>query len=190
MNMQKFIFVAAALTLATAALAEETAQTRIQISIDEGDGDAAIHLNLDSESMGFNMHEMQLGEIQSIVDESGRAIMITREEDGYKLDIAGETVHLPLIDGGQEMMWVEDVDMDDADVEVHVIAGGDFTGDGTPTGVMIISEKAIDDVTQTTIRALLESSGHDAGVEFISDGQMDGGLHKTVIIKKEIVSTR
>ncbi len=190
MNMQKLIFVAAALTLATTVLAEEAAETKIEISIDEGDGNAAIHLNLDNESMGFNMHEMQLGEIQSIVDESGRAIMITREEDGYKLDIGGETVHLPLIDGGQEMLWVEDIDMDDADVEVHVIAGGDFTGDSTPAGVTIISEKAIDDVTQETIRALLESSGHDTGVEFIDGGQMDGGLHKKVIIKKEIVSTR
>jgi len=190
MSLQKSIFVAAALAFATAALAEEVAETKIQISIDDGDGNAAIHLNLDSESTGFNMHEMQLGETQSIVDESGRAILITREENGYQLDIAGETVHLPLIDGDQEAMWVEDIDMGGADVEVHVIAGDDFTGAGMPAGVMIISEKAIDDVTQETIRALLESSGHDAGVEFLNGGDMGGGLHKTVIIKKEIVSTR
>jgi hypothetical protein len=190
MNIKKFIFAAAALTFATATLAEEVGKTSIQISIDEGDGSEEIHLNLDSDSMGFNMHDMQVGEMQSIVDDNGRPIMITREEDGFKLDIDGKTVELPLLGAGHEMVWMEDIDVDDVEIDVHVIAGGTISGDGKPAGVMIISQKSIDDATQESIRALLESTGHDAGVEFIEGGKMDGGPHKAIIIKKEFVTTR
>ena len=80
------------LMLATATAAEEDVKMKIQIDLDDGNETGGIHLNLDSESMGFNLHDMQEGEIQSIIDESGRSILITREADGFKFDVDGKTM--------------------------------------------------------------------------------------------------
>jgi hypothetical protein len=40
-----------------------------------------------------------LGKIKTVLDDSGRSILITREADGYKIDVDGKTIDLPLFDG-------------------------------------------------------------------------------------------
>ena len=186
------------LMLATAAAAGEDVEMKIRIAIDDGGDNGGIHLDLDSDSMGFNLHDMQEGEMQSITDESGRSILITREADGFKFDVDGKTIELPIFDVEHGAMWIDnDVS---TDVNVRVIRDSHVFAHKAASGVTVISGKTVDEATQEAIRSLLISSGHDNGVEFIEAGSgLEGlheiealhevdGQHKTIIIKREIVS--
>ncbi len=187
MNILKVTFAVAALMLASSAMAEEDMQMHIKIAIDDGSGGEGIFLNLDSETMGFALHDMQVGEIQSVVDESGRSILITREADGIKFEVDGKTIKMPLFDAGHDAIWIDDGSDKDIDVRIHRV--GRFIGGDDSAGIMIISGKTIDDATQETIRTLLLSSGYDDGVDFMSGGETDGRMHKTIIIKRDITTT-
>ena len=148
--------------------------------------------------MGFNLHDMQEGEMQSITDESGRSILITREADGFKFDVDGKTIELPIFDVEHGAMWIDN-DMS-TDVNVRVYGDSHAFAHKAASGVTVISGKVVDEATQEAIRSLLISSGHDNGVEFIEAGSgLEGlheiealhevdGQHKTIIIKREIVS--
>ncbi len=199
MNIMKVTLAVTSLMLATATAAEEDVKMKIQIALDDGNATGGIHLNLDSESMGFNLHDMQEGEIQSIIDESGRSILITREADGFKFDVDGKTIELPLFDAAHGAMWM-DHDMS-SDVNVHVIGAGNAFAHKASNGVTIISGKEVDEATREAIRSMLVSAGHVNGVEFIEMGhefeelhEIEGlheinGMHKTIVIKREIAST-
>ena len=187
MNVLKVTFAVAALMLASSAMAEIDMQMHIKIAIDDGSGGEGIFLNLDSETMGFALHDMQVGEIQSVVDESGRSILINREADGIKFEVDGTTIKMPLFGGEHEAIWIDDCNFEDIEVQVH--RSGDFVGNEDFGGIMIISGKTIDDATQETIRTLLLSSGYDDGVDFMSGGETDGRMHKTIIIKRDITTT-
>jgi len=147
-------------------------------------GDVTIAIN--SEELGFDwreLHGMQEGENRSIVDESGRNILITREADGFTLNIDGEIIELPMLFGGyHSMAWAEDGN--EVDVNVHVmhrakIASMDGMHDFDDT--MIISRKPIDDATKQQIKLLLESAGYESDVNFIDREAAHG---EQVIIKK------
>jgi len=183
MKIMKITFVTVALMLASASMAEEEMKMKFQIEIDSDVDHGAIHLELDSDSMGFELHDMQVGEVQSVIDESGRSILITREADGFKIDVDGKTINLPLFDGKHGAMWFDgdhDVSFDVS--MVHDRALMDHDG---MDGVTVISSKEIDLVTQETIKSLLMSTGHDGNVNFIDGGS--GGLHKTIVIRKEVI---
>ena len=141
---------------------------------------------INSEELGFDLrdlHGMQEGENRSIIDESGRNILITREANGFTLNIDGEIIELPMLLGGYHAMaWSEDGD--EVDVNVHVmhrarIANMDGMHDLDDT--MIISRKPIDDATQQQIKLLLESAGYGSDVNFIDREAAHG---EQVIIKK------
>ncbi len=187
MNILKVTFAVAALMLASSAMAEKDMQMHIKIAIDDGSGGEGIFLNLDSETMGFALHDMQVGEIQSVVDESGRSILITREENGIKFEVDGKTINMPLFDAGHDAIWIDDGSDKDIDVRIHRV--GRFIGGDDSAGIMIISGKTIDDATQESIKKLLLSSGYDDGVDFMSGGETDGRMHKTIIIKRDITTT-
>ncbi len=151
-------------------------------------GDVTIAIN--SEELVFDLrdlHGMQEGENRSIIDESGRNILITREADGFTLNIDGEIIELPMLFGGHHAMaWSEDGD--EVDVNVHVmhrakIASMDGMHDFDDT--MIISRKPIDDDTKQQIKLLLESAGYESDVNFIDREAVHG---EQVFIKK-IVKT-
>ncbi len=80
-----------------------------------------VRIKIDSEELGFDwreLHGMQEGENRSIIDESGRNILVTREADGFTLNIDGEIIELPMLFGGHHsMVWAEDGD--EVDVNVH-----------------------------------------------------------------------
>lgn len=188
MNVLKVIFAVASLMLASTAMAEKDMHMEIKIAINDGNDGEQVFLNLDSETMGFALHDMQLGEIQSVVDESGRSILITREENGIKFEVDGKTINMPLLDAGHAAIWIDGDHDEDIDVQIHRV--GRFIGEDGSAGIMIISGKTIDDATQESIRTLLLSSGYDGGVDFMSGGESDGRIHKTVVIKREIASTQ
>lgn len=186
MRLLKTVIFAASLIVAGAAIAGEGHQMKFKIAIAEDDGNGEVMLDLDSDDLGFDLQDMQEGETRSIIDESGRSILITRGAKGYKFDVDGKTIEMPLFASEHGSMWVDDGYNED--VEIHMMGEGDFVSTGDFSGVSIISSEPIDDVTQEGIKALLASSGHSGDVKFIDTSDGPHGMHEVRIITKEVVS--
>ena len=186
MRLLKTAMLAASLIMAGAAFAGEEHQMKFKVELAEDDGHGEVMINLDSDELGFNLHDLQEGETRSIVDESGRSILITREAEGFKFNVDGKTIEMPLFGSEHGAMWVGDGE--GADVEMHVMGGSQFASAVDFDGVHILSSQPIDDVTQEGIKALLTSAGHDGDVKFIDTSDGPHGIHEVRIIKKEVVS--
>lgn len=194
MNLKNIISIAAALGLATAALAGEEIRTNMSIVVVESDGDDGFRIELDSSDsdLGIDFHDMQVGENRSIVDKSGRSILVTREADGIRFDVDGHSIKMPLLHGDEHnIMWIdsdgaENVDIDFMHHRKFLMDGGNFGSMHGREGTMIVTDKAIDDATQQAIRSLLESAGHDSEVRFVDGVNHGRGLHEVRIIKSEI----
>ncbi len=127
------------------------------------------------------MHAMQVGETRSIVDESGRSILITREEEGFKFEVDGKTVMVPEIgEPGQYATFVGGPDVT-ADFDVEIIADDFSMHDGN--SVTIISGEPLDAATQESIKAVLQSAGRDDTVTFIHGGGSTDARQVKVIRK-------
>jgi len=100
------------------ALAQEESRVKIVVATDEGNGEG-VHMQFDSDDVGFDLHDMQEGENQAFVDEQGRTVLVTRLADGYAFDVEGKTIKMPLIDGDHKKIIKLHGDHD-KDVEVHV----------------------------------------------------------------------
>jgi len=178
-----------ALGLVTVAVAGEEMQTKIAIAVIDGESDGEIRIELDSDDLGFNLHDLQEGENRSIVDATGRSILITREADGFRFDVDGRTVKMPAFDGKQHgFAWIGDGSAEN--VEVHVMHGEGKTAMHAMDGVMIVSSKPIDDGAQEAIRTLLESAGHGSEVSFIDRELHHGDAHKIRVIEKKVEVTK
>lgn len=107
MTFKQFaVFVVMGLFATTVWSGEESHQ-KIEIKVISDDGGDRTHLVLDSDELGFNLHDMQLGENQSVVDKEGRAVLITRTEDGFTFEVDGKTIEMPAFDGLHERkVWV------------------------------------------------------------------------------------
>ena len=142
-----------------------------------------VQIVIDSEELGFDwreLHGMQEGENRSIVDESGRNILVTREADGFTLNIDGEIVELPMLLGGRHsMVWSEDGD--ETGVNVHAMHRTQVASMHDMDDTMIISRKPIDEATQQQIKLLLESAGYESDVNFID---RDAAHGEQVFIKR------
>jgi len=195
MKILNIVFMAASLLLASAAFAGEHATRVMQIAIDDGSDGEEIVLNLNGDDMGFDLHDMQEGESHSIVDESGRAILITRKADGFTFNVDGKTIDMPLFDGEHEVMMISDVgsvdfDMDfDMDHSLHVMKNSSIAISDHADGVTIMSAKPIDEVVREKIESALISSGHSDGVTFIDRSSARADMHKIITIKKEVVAS-
>ena len=124
MKAKTLISMTAAMVLASAAYASEDMHTKMKIAWVDGSDDGDVHIELDSAELGFDLHDMQVGENQSFVDGSGRNVLVTREEDGFTLNVDGKVIELPIMsgvhDGEHEKVWIQKFD-GDADVDVHVV---------------------------------------------------------------------
>lgn len=157
-------------------------ETKVVIVNDDGAGETRIEL--DSQAMGFDLHGMQVGENRSVVDKQGRNVLITREENGFRFDVDGESVTMPLLNESHgNTVWVRKSADGTDDVDVHVVRemhGGPrrmHDGPRRPMkGTRIISEQPIDAATQAEIEALLESAGHSGEVRFIDRSTHDGKI--------------
>ena len=185
MRLMKTVILAASLIVAGAAVAGEEHQMKIKIAIAEDDGSGEVLLNLDSDDLGFSLHDMQEGETRSIVDETGRSILITRIAEGFTLDVDGKTIEMPLFGSEHGAMWTGD---GGENVQIHMMGDAEFISADSFDGVHIISGEPIDDVTQEGIKALLISAGHSGDVKFIDTSDGPHGMHEVRIIKKEVVS--
>lgn len=164
-----------------AAWSGEEMHHEMKIKIIGAEGDK-IHFELDSADIGFDMHEMQVGENRSVVDKEGRSILVTRTEKGFTFDVDGETIEMPAFgDHDGANVWVSKGDFT-SDVDVHVMHDDmDSVVSAHMDGVMIFSGKEIDDATKQVIRTALESAGHE-DVRFA--GGDEDGPHQVHVIKK------
>ncbi|MDJ0813422.1 MAG: hypothetical protein QNJ23_06825 [Woeseiaceae bacterium] len=134
MNVAKAVISLITVGLFGAAVAQDEARVKIEVKTDDGHGDG-MHVVLDGAELGFNPQDMQQGENQAFVDEQGRTILITREADGFRFDVEGKSIKVPLLNGDAEKM-VEIHAEHDKDVDVHVVhdvieIDGDHDGEHT-----------------------------------------------------------
>lgn len=119
MKAAKAVISIAAIALFGAAVAQEETRMKIKVFSDES-GHEAVRLDLDSDDLGFDLHEMQEGESQAIVDDEGRTILVTRTADGHEFDVDGKKISLPLLDGDPEQFLMLHGEHDE-NVDVQVV---------------------------------------------------------------------
>jgi hypothetical protein len=186
MNAKQFSTLLATVLFATAAYSGEKDHHKMEIRVIADNGDGETHLTLDSDDLGFNLHDMEVGENRSIVDKEGRSILVTRGEESFSFDIDGKTIEMPAFDGhNRGNVWISKGDMaPHADIDVRVMHDGmapNVMFD--EEGVMIFSGKEIDEATRQIIRTALESTGH-ANVHFA--GGDEGAPHGVHVVKKVV----
>ncbi len=184
MRLETSIFALAALGLTAASLAGEAHKTKMNIAVVDDDGDGATRIVLDSDEIGFNLHDMQEGESRTITDSSGKNVLVTRTADGFSFEVDGKTIDVPAIGEGYHGAMFISAEHEE-DVDVHVVRSGDWVPADGPAGTMIITGKPVDEATQEQIRLLLQSAGHDGDVSFIDHEGPQTGAHKMKIIRKQ-----
>ncbi|MDX1482657.1 MAG: hypothetical protein R3315_13320 [Woeseiaceae bacterium] len=166
-SVQRLIIAAcvAAIAFSVAAAASDR-NYELRIAIDDGTPDGQLFIELDDATSGVDFDGLQVGESQSIVDSSGRNVLVTRTAKGFELNVDGRVIELPPLDG-DPAGGLRAADSQDATIEIerhlHAVdpaANGDDT-------ITISSSSAIDEATRESIRQALRSAGHDADVEFI-----------------------
>ena len=188
MKYSKLAIFAVSMILAGMASAGDEHEARIKVMVVDGHGSEGVNFKIDSDDLGFNLEDMQEGETRSIVDEDGRSILITRTTEGYKFDVDGKTIEMPMLTGGHDAVWMGDGADVDVDVDFKTMGGAGFFSAEEFDGVTILSSKPIDEVTREGIKSLLGSSGHSGDVNFIDTESGPHGEHEVRIIKKEVVS--
>jgi hypothetical protein len=197
MNFRATIVIFACLGLTTIAFAEGETKTKMVISVKGDAGVDDVHFEIDGDEAGFDLHDMQVGENRSIIDKSGKSILVTREENGYRFDVDGKTVNMPDFDAEhQNSTWVMDGEVDDVDIHVMHVDGeqgmpmmSGMARASKMEGVMIISDKSIDEATQQQIKLLLESTGHGGDVRFVGGDESHGQVHGVRVIGKTVEVT-
>ncbi|RLA32303.1 MAG: hypothetical protein DRR11_02445 [Gammaproteobacteria bacterium] len=184
MKTLKLAVIAILATFAATTFAQEERQMKFEIIVAEDGSDESTNFSWSSDDADFDMQDMQVGESRSIVDDAGRAVLITREENGFKLDVDGKTIELPEITGmgphGTHMAFVDGGNMD---IDVQVVGDGHFMTSSGPEGVTIITDDALDESTKASIRAVLQSAGRDDAVTFIDGSGGSDGKHVKIIRK-------
>ncbi|MDH3429368.1 MAG: hypothetical protein OEQ14_05075 [Gammaproteobacteria bacterium] len=191
MKLGKIALTIGALGLLGVALADEEVKRKMVMEIVGDSGDDEVRIELDSDELGFDLHDLQEGETRSIVDKEGRTILVSRDTDGFTFDVEGKSIKMPFFDGGHHgAVWVSD--QHGEDVDVHVRHDRKFVTAESMDGIMIMSGKPIDEATQQAIKALLESAGHGSEVHFIDHkgphhkGPHGGPPHVKVIQKRVV----
>ncbi len=158
--------------LAAAALAGEEHQMKIEIAADDGTSAPTV-IRLDSDDMGFKLHELQEGESRSVVDGTGQMVLITRMADGFVFDVDGRKIKVPGMH--DEHMAYVSVDADGhRNFDVRVMKRIEVKGDANPDDITIISGKALDDSTKEAIRSVLISAGHAGKTLFLDGSELHG----------------
>lgn len=183
-----FLFAWVAL-IASAAMASEAQRTRIDIAIDDGGGEQRV-FKFDSDDSGFNLDELAVGESRTIDDGSGNEATISRTEDGFEVEVAGETISLGGHDGHHdlEMMAEHHADTVHKRKRVHMIRTE------ADDGVTVISGSELDETTRERIREVLRDAGKAGDVMFLDGSELHDGSgthgHREVrIIRKETDKT-
>lgn len=194
MNTLKLAALATTMLFGTA-LADDDGQAiehemKMQVIVSADGSSAGTAINWTSDDPNLDLHNMQVGESRSIIDDDGRSILITKEEDGLRFDVDGESVVIPdMGDPGNmrassiALVSADGMQTIDHDIDVQVIGSGHAMASPVSDGVMIFSREPLDASTQETIRSVLQSAGNDDEVTFIDGSGSDG---HTRVIRKQI----
>lgn len=169
----KFRIVAALVAVSAVALtafAGDKPHSRISIATIDDATQEEVRVDLDSETLGFELRDLQEGENRSVVDKNGQNVLITRESEGFRFDVDGKTIRMPLFEVEHHGGPGGFVHAPGINKEVHIVRahGGPMPPMmGGPKGIVIMSGDPIDDATQQAIKSLLESAGHDSDVHFV-----------------------
>lgn len=190
MNRILFLILAASLLFTIPASAGESNamwESRVVIAEHDGEGVEPIRIDLSGEELGFDLQDLQFGESRSVVDSSGRSILITRTETGYDFAVDGRTISMPAFEHHAELVQI--VDPSEGEFDVRVNSGMTFAAAG-PTGITVITPGPLDENTQASIRSVLQAAGHDEAVTFVDQSTMpqmhSAGAHAIKVIKKEV----
>ena len=178
---------------AALANAQETEhEIKVQIIVTGDGSDAENVINWTSNDPNIDLHNMQIGESQAIVDDSGRSILVTKEAEGLRFDIDGESIVIPDFGEmenvhGTTMAFIsaDGTQTIDHDIDVQIIGDGHAMASPMTDGVMIITSEPLDASTQESIRSVLLSAGNDDEVTFI-DGSGDGSGRHVKVLRKTI----
>lgn len=156
--------------MAVSALAGDKPHTQISIANLDDATQEEVRVDLDSESLGFELRDLQVGENRSVVDKNGQNVLITREAEGFRFDVDGKTIQMPLLEGKHHGGPGSFVHAPGVDKEIRIVRahGGPIPPMmGGPDGIVIMSGSPIDDATRQSIKSILESAGHDSEVHFV-----------------------
>lgn len=121
MNHRKTALLIATCLISVTAFSGEKMHHKIAIEV-IGAGDAGeTHIVLDSDDLGFSLHDMQLGENQAIVDKEGRSILITRTEEGFRFEVDGKTINMPAFDSDMDLHMMHEDSSGDGRHHVRMI---------------------------------------------------------------------
>ena len=175
-----------ALVLPALASAGQEEDMHITIAVDDPHSGEVTSVMLDSEDLGFSLDELQVGETRSFIDADGRSVLITRQQQGFKLDVDGKTIELPAIhDAHTATMVSSGVIAHPSATAVRVSQSAGAIHLGEERGIMIFSGDVIDDATKEGIKSLLLSSGYNSDVQFV-DASEALGLHKVEILDTDV----
>ena len=172
--------------MAFSSLAGEDAKHVMAVEV-VGDGASdTTSFFLDSDDLGFDLEEMQVGETRSIIDESGQSILITRNEDGFNFNIDGKSIDLPNFgdESTEAMHWISADG--DSNVDVRVLRDVSVETIHGDTGTVILTAEPIDGTTQQAIKSLLESAGYDSDVKFVDRQKGDNVAFKMHRVHKQV----
>lgn len=189
MTARAFVLVGWVCLIATAAVAGEERRTEIKIAVDSEAGEHKV-LRFDSADSDIDIESMAVGESQVITDSDGNEVTVLRTEDGFEINVEGETIDIGGLHGDHEFAMLHGThDGNDVKVEKHkqvrVIKSHDTNG------VTIITGDEIDAETRAALEKVLRDAGKDGEVVFIDGSELGGGeqVHgkrEVRIIKKEI----
>ena len=174
MRLNTLTILITSVLLAAVALAGEEHEMKIEIAVDDG-ASAPTVIRLDSDAMGFKLHELQEGESRSVVDDTGQSVLVTRMADGFVFDVDGKKIKVPGMHDDHMAYVSVDADRDsDMDIDVRVMKRIEVKGDANSDDVTIISGKTLDDSTKEAIRSVLISAGHAGKTLFLDGSQLHG----------------
>jgi hypothetical protein len=169
-----------AVGLPMGATADQATKQALKIAIDDGTPHGQLFINLD-DAETVSLHDMQVGESRSIIDDSGRSILVTRTDQGLEINVDGRVIQLPAIDDGMDVHLAGDAETVNIEKKMVFVSKA---GDADKAGITIISGRAIDESTRDSIRSLLASAGYETDVRFIdssklqgADGDAHAGMH-------------
>jgi hypothetical protein len=184
MKTLKLAAFAVLLIFGATTFAQEEHEMKFEIIVAEDGADKTTSFSWSGADADFDMQDMQVGESRSIIDDSGKSVLITRETDGFKIDVDGKTIMMPeMPEMGVHATHMAFVDGGEMDIDVQVIGHEGFMTSGGPEGVTIITDEALDDSTKASIEAVLQSAGRDDKVIFIDGSGGADGKHVKIIRK-------
>ena len=183
MNLVKLGTLAILISFGTAT-ADENVERKMAVNVvldGDGSGDSStVHWSTDA--MDFDLQELAIGETRVVDSESGQPVTVTRGEDGFTLDIGGQSVALPDFDQHAAHMAVGGTGDADHDINIEVFEDHAI-GSHRAEGVTIISSKPLDASVRESIKSVLMSAGNDDEVTFIDAGQ---DAQRVMVMKKKV----